>query len=133
MPKAQTGQDVLENMDRGSDTEWVDYARQHARLCRLTLYGKSREAMTYDRIVMLKTLRREVRVVWVLRNIQRIALVTTDLELSVEQIIEYYGAGWKIESGVKEIKLEIGSAKSQSRDPHAERDGIVVRKLIART
>jgi IS4 transposase len=39
--------------------------------------------------------------------------------LSVEQIIEFYGARWKIESGFKEIKQEIGSAKSQTRNPHA--------------
>jgi hypothetical protein len=103
----------------GKVTEWVDYARQHARLCRVALYGKSREVMAYDRIVLLKTLRREVRVVWVFRNTKWIALFTTDLELSVEQIIEYYGARWKIESGFKEIKQEVGSAKSQTRDPFA--------------
>ena len=40
----------------------------------------------------------------------------TDLTLSVEQIIEYYGARWKIESGFKEIKQEIGSSKSQVRN-----------------
>jgi IS4 transposase len=44
---------------------------------------------------------------------------TTDLDLSVEQIIEYYGARWKIESGFKEIKQEIGSSKSQTWNPHA--------------
>ncbi|MCF6355742.1 MAG: transposase [Candidatus Polarisedimenticolaceae bacterium] len=47
------------------------------------------------------------------------ALFSTDLDLSVEQIIEYYGARWKIESGFKEIKQEIGSSKSQTRNPHA--------------
>jgi len=42
--------------------------------------------------------------------------MTTDMTLSVEQIIEYYGARWKIESGFKEIKQEIGSSKSQVRN-----------------
>jgi IS4 transposase len=42
-----------------------------------------------------------------------------DLTLSVEQIIEYYGARWKIEAGFKEIKQEIGSAKSQTRNADA--------------
>lgn len=68
---------------------------------------------------MLKTLKCAVRVVWVYRKSNWVALVTTDLDLSVEQIIEYYGARWKIESGFKEIKQEIGSAKSQTRNPHA--------------
>jgi len=31
---------------------------------------------------------------------------STDLELSVEQIVEYYRARWKIESGFKEIKQD---------------------------
>ena len=31
-------------------------------------------------------------------------------------MIEYYGARWKIEAGFKEIKQEIGSAKSQTRN-----------------
>jgi hypothetical protein len=48
-----------------------------------------------------------------------IALFTTDLSLSVEQIIEYYGARWKIESGFKEIKQEIGSSKTQTRNAYA--------------
>ena len=68
---------------------------------------------------MLKTLKCAVRVVWVYRKSSWIALFTTDLDLSVEQIIEYYGARWKIESGFKEIKQEIGSAKTQTRNPHA--------------
>jgi len=45
--------------------------------------------------------------------------MTTDLTLSVEQIIEYYGARWKIESGFKEIKQEIGSSKAQVRNAEA--------------
>jgi len=41
------------------------------------------------------------------------------MDLSVEKSIEYYGARWKIESGFKEIKQDIGSSKSQSRNAHA--------------
>ena len=37
----------------------------------------------------------------------------------MEQIIEYYAARWKIEAGFKEIKQEIGSAHSQTRNPFA--------------
>ena len=65
---------------------------------------------------MLKTLKRPVRVVWVFRQTRWIALFTTDLDLSVTQIIEYYGARWKIESGFKELKQDIGSQKSQCRN-----------------
>jgi hypothetical protein len=37
----------------------------------------------------------------------------------VEQIIEYYSARWKIEAGFREIKQEIGSAHTQTRNPDA--------------
>jgi hypothetical protein len=75
--------------------------------------------LAYDRLVMLKNLRCQVHVVWVFRKTQWVALFTTDLTLSVVQIIEFYGARWKIEAGFKEIKQEIGSAKSQTRNAHA--------------
>ena len=66
---------------------------------------------------MLKTMKCPVRVVWVYRKKTRyVALMTTDMTLSIEQIIEYYGARWKIESGFKEIKQDIGSSKSQVRN-----------------
>ena len=68
---------------------------------------------------MMKTLKCSVRVVWIYRQSNWVALLTTDLDLSVEQIIEFYGARWKLESGFKEIKQEIGSANSQTRNPHA--------------
>lgn len=80
------------------------------------LYGKTREVQAYSQIVMLKTMKYPVRIVFVYRKTRYVALMTTDLTLSVEQIIEYYGARWKIESGFKEIKQEIGSSKSQVRN-----------------
>ncbi len=60
-----------------------------------------------------------MRVVWVYQRTQWIALVTTDLTLSVAQMIEIYGARWKIEAGFREIKQEIGSAQTQTRTPDA--------------
>ena len=83
------------------------------------LYGKRREVSAYEQVGMLKNLRCPARVVWVFRKTQWVALFTTDLTLSVQRIIEYYGARWKIESGFKEIKQEIGSARSQTRNAHA--------------
>jgi len=83
------------------------------------LYGHYRDVLVTTKLVMLKTLKCPVRVVWVFRKTQWIALFSTDLDLSIEQIIEYYGARWKIESGFKEIKQDIGSSKSQTRNAHA--------------
>jgi hypothetical protein len=47
------------------------------------------------------------------------AMFSTDLELSVIWIIEYYGAEKKIESGFKELKQDIGSRTSQCRNAQA--------------
>ncbi|KGO35776.1 hypothetical protein JT06_00010 [Desulfobulbus sp. Tol-SR] len=38
---------------------------------------------------------------------------------STVEIIEYYGARWKIEAGFKELKQDIGSAETQNRNPIA--------------
>jgi len=91
----------------------------HASTHHVFLYGKYREVTASSQIVMLRTLKCPVRVVWVFRKTQWIAIFSTNLDLSVEQIIEYYGARWKIESGFKEIKQDIGSSRSQTRNPYA--------------
>ncbi len=83
------------------------------------LYGKIREVVAYEQVFMVKTLKCPIRVVWVYRKTKWVALFTTDLRLTVEQIIELYGARWKIESGFKELKQEIGSIKSQTRNSYA--------------
>ena len=83
------------------------------------LYGKQREVLAYSQTGMLKMMRCPVRVVWRYRQTWYLALMTTDLTLSVKQIIEFYGARWKIEAGFKEIKQEIGSSKSQTRNADA--------------
>ena len=93
--------------------------KENAQSYSVFLYGKQREVQALSQVVMLKTMKCRVRVVWIFRKTRYVALMTTDLSLSVEQIIEYYGARWKIESGFKEIKQEIGSARSQVRNSEA--------------
>ena len=103
----------------GNASDLAGRYRDQARPVPVFLYGKPRVVMAYERIVMLKNLRCPVRVVWVFRQNRWVAFFSTDLDLSVEQILEIYGARWKIESGFKEIKQEIGSARSQTRNAHA--------------
>ncbi len=103
----------------GTATEMARSVKLEAKEYAVNLYGKRRKTSAYDRIVMVKSLKRPVRVVWVFRRSRWITLFTTDLELSVTQIIEYYGARWKIESGFKELKQDIGSQKSQCRNAQA--------------
>ena len=103
----------------GNATQLAATGRAGARTQTIKLYGAMREVVAVDRLAMLKTLRCRVHVVWVFRKTQWIALVTTDLTLTVAQIVEYYGARWKIEAGFREIKQEIGSAETQTRNPDA--------------
>ena len=85
----------------------------------VNLYGRLRTVVAYEQVIMLKTLKCAVKVVWVYRKTQWVALFSTDLTLSVEQIVEYYGARWKIEAAFKELKRDIGSADTQTRNPNA--------------
>ena len=103
----------------GSASDLACQYRALARSVSVALYGKQRVVMAYDQRLMLKNLRCPVRVVWVFRKNRWLAFFSTDLDLSLEQIIEIYGARWKIEAGFKEIKQEIGSARSQTRNAHA--------------
>lgn len=103
----------------GNATTLASTFRNLASTCSVNLYGKQRDILAYSQIMMLKTLKCEVRVVWVYRKTQWVALFTTDLTLEIEQLIEFYGARWKIEAGFKELKQEIGSSKSQTRNPNA--------------
>ena len=103
----------------GSVDQCAASRREQAQSYSTFLYGKQRDVLAFAQVVMLKTMKCPVRVVWIFRKSRYVALVTTDLSLSIEQIIEYYGARWKIESGFKEIKQEIGSSKTQTRDPDA--------------
>lgn len=103
----------------GSMADWGAGLRDLAKTYTVHLYGKPRDVNATDQVVMLKSLKCPVRVVWVFRKTRYVALFTTDLNLSVAQIIEYYGARWKIESGFKELKQDIGSQSSQTRNAHA--------------
>ena len=93
--------------------------RAQAKTYSLHVYGAQREVLAAEQVVMLKTLRCAARIVWVYRKTQWVALMSTDLTLSVAQVIELYSARWKIESGFREIKQEIGSAHTQTRNPDA--------------
>jgi len=75
--------------------------------------------VAYERVVILKTIRCTVKVVWVYRQSRWVALYSTDLTLAAQQIIAYYGARWKIEALFKELKRDIGSAETQTRHPQA--------------
>jgi hypothetical protein len=85
----------------------------------VNLYGRKRTVLACARVVMLRTLKCPIKVVWIYRKTQWVALFTTDLTLSVSEIIEYYGARWKIEACFKELKRDVGGAETQTRDPEA--------------
>lgn len=103
----------------GSVSELARRLRDQASPLKVFLYGRHREVLAVETVVMHRRLKCPVRVVWVFRQTRFVAFFSTDLRLSPEQIIEYYGARWKIESGFKEIKQELGSASCQARTADA--------------
>jgi hypothetical protein len=103
----------------GSVADCAVRFKEKAKTYSVFLYGKQRDVTAYSQTAMSKTLKCPIRIVWIYRQTRYVALFTTDLELSIEQLIEYYGARWKIEAGFKEIKQEIGSSTTQTRTPDA--------------
>ena len=117
--KGQAGRPRKYGARLGNAGTLAETMRQHADTYAVHVYGARRDVVAAERIVMLKTLRCRVRIVWVYRKTQWVALMTTDLRLSIEHIVEYYAARWKIEAGFREIKQEIGSTDTQTRNPDA--------------
>jgi len=103
----------------GNTSSLADRYKHRVQEFRVNLYGHVRTVVSYDRVVMLKSLKCSVRVVWIYRKARWVALFSTDLTLSVPEIIEYYGARWKIEATFKELKQDIGSADTQTRNANA--------------
>ncbi len=80
------------------------------------IYGKDRDCTYSEKICVSKALKTEVKVVFIyMKNGRVFPLITTDLTLTAKQMIEWYSARWKIESGFKELKLELGAIDSQAR------------------
>jgi hypothetical protein len=118
-PKKGRGRRKKYGHKQGTADSLAASFKDQARPYLVELYGKLRQVMACEEVFMLKTLKCPVRVVWVYRKNQWGALFSTDLTLSVEQIISWYGARWKLESGYKELKQDIGSADKQTRNLHA--------------
>jgi len=90
--------------------------RKNAKTAMVHIYGKKRECLFSEIVCMSGALKCKVKIVFIYRRENVFPLVTTDLSLPAEQCIEYYSARWKIESGFKELKHEIGALDSQCRN-----------------
>jgi len=95
--KGQAGRPRKYGARLGNAGTLAETIRQHTGTYAVHVYGARRDVVAAERIVMLKTLRCRVRIIWVYRKTQWVALMTTDLRLSIEHIVEYYAARWKIE------------------------------------
>ncbi|MBF0445096.1 MAG: transposase, partial [Magnetococcales bacterium] len=100
----------------GSVSQLASKYRDLASTYNVDTYGKRRTVNAFSSVFMLKTLKCPVRIVWVFHRSQWVALFTTDMTISIEQIIEFYAARWKIEAAFKELKQDIGSQRSQTRN-----------------
>ncbi|WP_420840988.1 hypothetical protein [Bathymodiolus platifrons methanotrophic gill symbiont] len=73
----QRGRNKKYGQRLGSATDMAKKVQQEARFYNVNLYGKQREVSAYSRVVMLKTLKRPVQVVWVFRRTQWIAFAAS--------------------------------------------------------
>lgn len=93
--------------------------RQSAKSAMIHIYGKKRKVEFSEIICLSKAFGCQVKVVFVYRKGFAFPLIATDTALTAEQMIEFYSARWKIESGFKEIKQDIGAIDSQCRNSSA--------------
>lgn len=100
----------------GSVSQLASQYRDEVSTYTVDTYGKRRTVNAFSQNMMMKTLKCPVRIVWVFYRSQWVALFTTDMTVSIEQIIEFYAARWKIEAAFKELKQDIGSQRSQTRN-----------------
>ncbi|MBU2714373.1 IS701 family transposase [Zooshikella harenae] len=105
---------------RGNVAALARRHKRNAKTYQVELYGKSREVRAYTELLMSKSLKTQIRVVWIYSGrASWVAIFSTDITFTVAQIIEWYGARWKIEAGFKELKQELGSLSCQARTKHA--------------
>jgi len=85
------------------------------------IYGKKRHVTYSEFICVSRALQCQIKVVLIHNNKtgKFFPIFTTDLTMSPADMIEIYSARWKIESGFKEIKHEIGALDNQARKPHS--------------
>jgi len=96
--------------------ELAENLKDEQKTEKMHIYGKERDCTYAEVICVSKALKTQVKVVFIyMRNGRVFPLITTDLTLSAKQMIEWYSARWKIESGFKELKLELGAIDSQAR------------------
>lgn len=99
----------------GSIKRLAEQYKSNIRKVTSFVYGKQREMTLYEMTAMSKSFKCKIKIVFAYYKNYYVALATTDLSLTAEQIVEYYSARWKIEAGFKELKHDIGSQSTQAR------------------
>ena len=79
------------------------------------IYGKIRKCEYAEFKCMHKGFKAPVKIVLVYMKNRVFPILSTDTELTAQEMIENYSARWKIESGFKELKHEIGALDNQAR------------------
>ncbi len=85
----------------GSVSDCAPYWKQNRLDFKVFLYGKTREVQAYSQIVMLKTMKCPVRVVFVYRKTRYVALMTTDLNQA---------GNWQLKSTSSEFGIRTESS-----------------------
>jgi len=88
---------------------------QEKQIGQFMIYGKIRECKYAEFECMHKGFKKPVKVVLVYMKSRVFPILSTDTTLTAREMIENYSARWKIESGFKELKHEIGALDNQAR------------------
>jgi DDE family transposase len=99
--------------------ELAEQLKKDAETDRIHIYGKDRDCTFSQMRCMSRALKCKIKVIFIYRGSYVFPIFTTDLTLTAQQMIEYYSARRKIESGFKELKHEIGILDSQCRNKQA--------------
>lgn len=98
--------------------EWV--AQATFAPCTISRYGKTESAMIAMVMGLRQGWRRPARIIAIREEDGHITfLVTTDLTLSPEEMVELYAARFQIELGYRELKTDLGLADSLVRSRSA--------------
>lgn len=100
-----------------SITEYAQQLERHED--EFLIYGKKRKCRYSVFTCMHQGFKCEIKIVVVYHRNNIFPIVSTDLTLTPKQMIELFSARWKIESGFKELKHELGALDNQARKEYS--------------
>jgi hypothetical protein len=93
---------------KGQEWKLADLVKMPLQSVTVQLYGEMKTLQVFVRDVYLRDFKELVRVVVIQTATSPVLLVSTDLALTAQQIIEIYGARFSIEISIRDLKQHFG-------------------------